>query len=86
MIVGTLSGFPSQESSSRVSDESIPERGGRKNVSELACSYHVATTCDRLVYEFLIEGGHEVGHRSDLPSVPGSRGISSSSQASQERT
>jgi hypothetical protein len=28
---------------SGVSDESIPERGGRMNVSELARSYHAAT-------------------------------------------
>jgi hypothetical protein len=41
-----------------VSDESIPERGGRKNVSELARSYHAATTYGILVDGFLSEGDH----------------------------
>ena len=42
-VADTMVGFHYWTSRSPVSDESIPERGGRKNVSELARSYHVAT-------------------------------------------
>jgi len=53
-VADPQAGFPRPgRSRSSVSEESIPERGGRKNVSGLARSYHVATSCAIFACAFL---------------------------------
>ena len=42
-------GFPDLASGSRVSEESIPQRRGRKNASELSRRYRPATACGILL-------------------------------------
>lgn len=42
-------GFPDLASRSRVSEESIPQRRGKKNASELSRRYHPATACGILL-------------------------------------
>src|SRR5215470_14147068 len=64
-MADTLVGFPDLGCRSCVSEESVPEKRERKNVSKLARSYHAATRCAILVYGLLIEGGHAVERRAE---------------------
>jgi hypothetical protein len=74
-------GFPQYLNRLPVSDESIPEKGGRKNVSEIARTYHAATTYGILVDGFLSEGDHVAEKKSDAFAIPNTHGISSSLQS-----
>ena len=61
-----------------MSAESIPERRERKNVSELARNYHLATTYGILVDGFLSERDHVAEKKSDAFAMPSTHSISSS--------
>src|SRR5260370_37376415 len=73
-----LAGFPGQKSHLPVSDESIPEKRGRKNAFDLSHTYHLATTSAILMVDSNLKGhshGQEgrAGHPQSPP-APGSPG------------
>jgi len=60
LLLNNLPSGLAREDCSSVSVESIPEKRARKNVSELARSYHAATMCAILVDGLLREGDYAV--------------------------